>query len=286
MLSAATRVDSPTAVDAERARLVDLYRKWFDIVPAHTPEQVAESQRIRYQVYCVEAGFEDATMFPDGLERDEFDRRRTVCSLLVHKPTQMVAGTVRLILPDSSPGAPQLPAFSVSEALGELTEDQAPRASTAEISRFAISKQFRKRAEDTLIPALYEPTGKIGDARVIPHITLGLMQAILRMSLENNITHLIIAIEPALDRLLRKLGIVFNPVGPLFEYHGRRRGHHHSVNGLLDDIYRRRPEIWEVLTDSGALWSKPQSFLRAEGMPLNSKVSGASCSDKTIQFET
>lgn len=257
MPSGMKHLDPSNAAHAERARLVDLYRKWFDIVPARSAAQVEESQRLRYQVYCIETGFEDASAFPDGRERDNFDDGRTVCSLLVHRPTQSVAGTVRLILPDLSPGALPLPAFSVSSDLAALSESQAPRAKTGEISRFAISKQFRKRAEDTLIPALYEPSGKPDDVRVIPHITLGLMQAILRMSLENGITHLVIAVEPALDRLVRKLGIVFTPIGPLFEYHGKRRGHYRSIAELLDQVYEQRPEIWEVLTDAGTLWPAP-----------------------------
>lgn len=246
------------AVDTERSRLVDLYRLWFDVVPALTPEQVRESQRLRYQVYCVETGFEDATAFSDGLERDQFDGAgRTVCSLLVHKPTQSVAGTVRLILPPQQANAPKLPAFDVSQDLAELPQEVVPQAKTGEISRFAISKQFRKRAEDTLIPALYEPSGKPGDVRVIPHITLGLMQAILQMSLENNITHLVIAVEPALDRLIRRLGIEFTPVGPLFDYHGKRRAHYRRIADLLDQVYVQRPEIWEVLTDAGKMWPAP-----------------------------
>lgn len=241
------------ATDLERSRLVDMYRLWFDVVPARTPEQVRQSQQLRYQVYCVETGFENATEFPDGLERDEFDDGRTVCSLLVHRPTQSVAGTVRIILPDARDGAVDLPAFSVSPDLAGLPEQMVPRAKTGEISRFAISKQFRKRAEDTLIPALYEPSGKPGDIRVIPHITLGLMQAILQMSLENNITHLVIAVEPALDRLIRKLGIVFTPIGPLFDYHGKRRAHYRRIGDLLDQVYLQRPEIWEVLTNTGKM---------------------------------
>ena len=91
----------------------------------------------------------------------------------------MVAGTVRLILPDSHNSTGEsIPALAASRDLRDLNETALPRGHTGEISRFAISKQFRKRREDTLIPALYEPSRQNGDLRVIPHITLGLMQAI------------------------------------------------------------------------------------------------------------
>lgn len=238
----------------ETLRLVDLYQKWFAVVPADTPELVRESQRLRYQVYCVETGFENAEEFPDRLERDSYDDH-SVCSLLIHRPSGMVAGTVRLILPGG--GTTDLPALEVSPDLRDLGQDRLPRECTAEISRFAISKEFRKRREDTLIPALYENPSAAGDQRVIPHITLGLMQAILRMSIENGMRHLAIVVEPALDRLIRKLGIYFTPIGPLIDFHGRRRAHHRDIAGLLDEVYDRKPEIWEVLTDGGRLWSAP-----------------------------
>lgn len=241
---------------AETERLVDLYKKWFDIVPATSAELVRESQRVRYQVYCLETGFENISDFPDGYEHDQYDER-SVCSLLVHKPSGAVAGTVRLILPHEDPVAHPLPAMALSDALRALDPTVLPRARTGEISRFAISKQFRQRREDTLIPALYESAGAAGDQRVIPHITLGLMQAILRMSIEHRVDDLAIIVEPALDRLIRKLGIYFQPIGPLIEHHGRRRAHYRNIAALLDDVYDRKPEIWEVLTDGGALWPAP-----------------------------
>lgn len=244
--------------EGEGARLVDLYRRWFDIVPATTPELVAESQRLRYQVYCIETGYENAAEFCDGRERDKYDAERAVCSLLLHRPSGMVAGTVRVILPDQRASMSEpIPALATSRDLCGLDETTLPRAHTGEISRFAISKQFRKRREDSLIPALYEPSRQTGDLRVIPHITLGLMQAILRMSIENKVSHLAILVEPALDRLIRKLGIYFTPVGPLIEHHGKRRAHYRRIGDLLDQVYQVRPEIWEVLTDSGELWRKP-----------------------------
>lgn len=241
----------------ESQRLVDMYRQWFDVIPARTPELVRESHKLRYQVYCLETGFEDRNEFPEEYEHDQYDER-SVCSLLIHKPTDMVAGTVRLILPKEG-DEDDLPAFHVSEALQTLSPGELPKKRTAEISRFAISKQFRKRAEDSLIPALYEKAGQPGEQRVIPHITLGLMQAILSMSIENKVSHLAIVVEPALDRLIRKLGIFFTPIGQIIEYHGRRRAHYRGIGPLLDEVYYLKPEIWEVLTDSGALWPPPNA---------------------------
>lgn len=238
---------------SEQLGLVDVYKKWFDVVPANTPALLEESWRLRYQVYCLETGFEEKDDFPDGLERDEFDDR-SVASLLVHKPSGRVAGTVRLILPVRRDGGdPELPATRVSSDIAGLMGSVLPPATTAEISRFSISKAFRQRQEDGLVPAVYDTSGNPGDKRVIPSITLGLMQAILRMSTENNITHACILIEPALDRLVKKLGIHFTPIGPMLDYHGRRRAFYCEGSAMTADIYSRRPDIWSVLADAGRL---------------------------------
>jgi len=240
-------------------RLVELYMKWFDVTAASTPSLLEKSYRVRYQVYCMETGFEDKNAFPDGLEQDEYDDRAPA-SLLIHKPSASVAGTVRLILPDATaPDAPGLPASRTSKDIRELFDNGIlPVETTAEISRFSISKDFRKREEDSLIPALYENSGAPGDKRVIPHITLGLMQAIVRMSTEHGMTHLCVLMEPALDRLIRKLGIYFTPIGPILDYHGRRRAYYCDNILLAADILERRPEIWDVLSDGRRIVSAPR----------------------------
>ena len=238
--------------------LIEHYKRWFDIVPANTPELLEAAYRLRYEVYCLETGFEDKDQFPDGLEWDEYDER-SVTSLLIHKPTGKIAGTIRLILPDASAvDAPALPASKVSADLAGMIPEMLPRATTAEISRFTISKDFRKRREDGLLPAVYEVSGRPGDQRVIPHIALGLMQSVLRMSIENDITHLCMLIEPALDRLVRKLGLYFTPVGPIVQYHGRRRAYYCENIAMAADIYRRRPEIWNFVADGGKMWPIPR----------------------------
>lgn len=233
--------------------LVELYQKWFDVIPATTAELVTLSQQLRYQVYCIETGFESSTAFPDRCERDHYDSH-SVCSLLLHRPSGLIAGTVRLILPKEDTG---LPVLNMSSDLSALDGNVLPRARTGEISRFAISKEFRKRREDSLLPAYYEKGNMGHDQRVIPHITLGLMQAVLRMSIENQVSHLGVLIEPALDRLIRKLGIYFKPVGEMINHNGRRRAHYREISELLDDVYVRNRDVWGVLTDDGRLWPEP-----------------------------
>src|ERR1700733_1139731 len=122
------------------ADLGELYGRYFDIVPADNAERRDCAYRLRYQVYCVEHAFLDPAANPGEREIDEFDSH-AVQSLLIHRATGSVCGTVRLILPGPARPASNFPAFGVSPAAGAMMR-RLPKLTTAEISRFAISKAF------------------------------------------------------------------------------------------------------------------------------------------------
>ena len=243
------------------AELVELYKRWFEVIPADTPELIEQAHRLRYQVYCVENPFEDRDHHPSGLEIDEYDSR-SIHSLLIHRPSNMVAGTVRLILPQ-----PHLPGLGLPIAKicdGAALQDPAlfPPTKTAEISRFAISKAFRRRFTDAQLAdshVLSVSDAKLLERRVTPHLTLGLMKAVAQMSLQHGITRVCAVMEPSLLRLIRRLGIKFTPVGPLVDYHGRRQPCYSDITTVGQGLRRQRPDALEVVTDQGRYWPEGQS---------------------------
>lgn len=251
-----------TALAAETLSpsLLEVYDMFFEVVPATTPDLLEEAHRLRYQVYCIENEFEPKAENPGGLEMDEFDAR-SCQSLLLHRATGAVAGTVRLILPGTRE-SDTLPAFDVSRDLDTLEPECLPRSSTAEISRFAISKEFRRRIEDGRWPAVREEwRDKVPpetNRRVLPHLTLGLMRALVKMSTDNGVSHWCANVETPLLRLLKRLGIHFHAVGPLVNYHGWRQPVYSSIAELSQTVYRSRPEVWDVITDRGNLVPVPE----------------------------
>src|SRR3546814_6685484 len=92
-----------------------------------------------------------------------------------------------------------------------------------EISRFCISKDFRRRQGDGMFPASEDPETRSDERRVIPNMTLGLMEGLIRMSLDHGLFYQCAAMERPLLRLLDRLGIRFTHIGPLVDYQGRRR---------------------------------------------------------------
>src|SRR6185295_16967877 len=89
---------------------------------------------------------------------------------------------------------------------------------------------------------------------ILPHLTLGLIETLVRMSVENGITHWCAVMEPTLLRLLTRLGIHFDPIGPLIDYHGRRQPCYIPLKTLLARVKRERPDVWDVITRAGRHW--------------------------------
>lgn len=229
-------------LDHGELSLLDRFRKYFAVIPADTQNAIEQAQRIRYQVYCVENPFEDASAHPDGLERDEFDSH-SAHGLLLYRPTGVAMGTARLVLP--VPGALE-DSFAVQRLCAHPVWKRLPLAHTAEVSRFSISKEFRRRSSDTLYEGLDSGGGRRSG---LPLMTLGLIQSLVHNSTLFDITHWCAMMEPALLRLLAGIGIRFEPMGSLLEYHGLRQPCYVEVETMLSAVRKAHPKIWDVLTD-------------------------------------
>ncbi|MGX2038834.1 PEP-CTERM/exosortase system-associated acyltransferase [Methylocaldum sp. MU1018] len=239
---------------------IDVFNDYFEVRPANTAELIDQVMALRFQVYCVEHPFEDAATFRDGKERDQFDQR-AIHSLIWHLNSETTVATVRLILADSENLKNRFPIESQCSFSPDVESSISlnfARHQIAEISRFAVSKQFRRRLgeADTShgIAERKSPSGDMDERRLIPHITLGLFQAIVQMSAENNIKLWYAVMEQQLLRLLKRFGIRFTPIGEPVNYHGLRIPCIGPVDDVLSGIKRDCPGVWEFITQKGTLW--------------------------------
>jgi N-acyl amino acid synthase of PEP-CTERM/exosortase system len=252
--------------------LVKGFHENFEVIQANKQALIEQSFALRYQVYCVERPFEPSICFQDGKETDAYDKR-SVHSLVYHRGMDRYVGSVRLILADvQSPQA----AFPIENLCGDLRRVRQALSDTdfrvAEISRFAISKIRRsgslvQKDSSRLIKQPSKPASNI-----LPHATLGLFAAIVRMSADNNITHWYALMEPTLTRLLGRFGIYFQPAGPLIQYRGMRQPVMGEVDRVLSRIYVERPDVWELITDSGRTWPLNEALVAQ--MDRNGSSSG------------
>ena len=253
------------------ARLIDIYNSYFETIVAETGEHLMSAFRLRYEVYCVENPFEDPKNNPYGMETDCYDAG-ALHSLLMRRATKDVVGTVRLILPRCDGEGIGLPMHDVCDHELMVRDSRIlPWASTAEISRFAVSKKLRRRATDQRLLGNFTPPDD-GSRRRIPDTSLGLMQAIVAMAALGGITHLCAVMEPTLLRMLGRLGIHFTPLGPQVNYHGRRQPCYSYLDAQLARVWLERPDVWELLTREGTLWPLNVALaasLRSGGNPID-----------------
>ena len=256
-----TGAKDPRPASAAESRLEVLrhFDRVFTEAPASTPEDIAEAFRLRYQVYCLDRGYESPANCPAGLEQDSYDRY-ALHSLLWHRDSAAVLGTVRLVLPPAGPSwAAGLPLASYAPAEAIAAVGRLPGGATAEVSRFAVTRSAREilkstrdfpgsrsaHVEDETFPA----------EKLLPYMSLGLIRGLVRLSLMNGVTHWCLAAEPSLLRRLRSYGLHFENAGPLVDHRGLRQVCFANLSDLLKRAADERPEFWTILTEGGRLSS-------------------------------
>jgi N-acyl amino acid synthase of PEP-CTERM/exosortase system len=258
--------------DQEPLTLYDLYMSTFEAVVSDTDALREECFRLRYQVYCIEnEGYEPPTAFADRMERDAFDAH-SVHALLRHRASGDFIGTVRLILHPGGATPRNLPIDQICAH----NSIELPRAVTlgdvAELSRFCIAKKLRRRVLDNI----HTGASKAEDhARMIPAMSLGLIRACYLLTRLNGVREWCMVMEPRLIEFLGKLGIHFNLIGPLIEFHGKRHVCHMNVDRMMARMKRERPDVWDVIADKG----------RYCALPMPSTPVGRKAADKTRRLK-
>ena len=107
-----------------------------------------------------------------------------------------------------------------------------PHRRTAEISRFAISKEFRQRCTEA------------DDRRLLRYITIGLIRGALEICRDHEIQYVCAVMERALIRLLARLGLIFEHVGDLIDYHGARQPCVARVSQLVERCKSEGTLLW------------------------------------------
>lgn len=192
----------------------------FDEVTDGTPEY-ERYLAARYQVFCEELNRVDAggLTASNGLpiETDRYDPYSRHF-MAVHKETESVAGFVRVILP-SEIGLNVTPRYVIDDPLPYA---DATMGRIGEISRMAITPQYRRRHSDQGKPVQGDPESEMlhkpdGFRRHQPELVLGMYREIYRLCLEVGIGYCMAAMDNRFSRVLTALGFPFVAVGPVNE---------------------------------------------------------------------
>lgn len=200
--------------------------KYFRLAYANTPELMAQVHKIRYDVFCDELGLEEGC--PKDVEADEFDSH-SYHYLLQHRPSDKYAGTIRIVLPPSDQPELITPIEKFCfEAVDPNIIDIAnlPRGSFAEVSRLAVPSDFRKRAGEAGKPYVVDSEKKTDQSANgrsnFPHIAIGLYLAAASLFTLKELKYIFVMVEPRLARSMRRIGLHFEQMGDVIEYHGKR----------------------------------------------------------------
>jgi N-acyl amino acid synthase of PEP-CTERM/exosortase system len=236
--------------DRGRDSLLDRFNAAFQTICVSSRPLLEIALNLRYQVYCLENGFEDPEEHGGQMETDQYDAH-SVHSLLIYRPAGCAVGTVRLVLPSDGTAGRSLALQRVSSSHPALRGGRPfCLEAAAEVSRFGISKQARSFAA-----ARQQNRKNTADFECLngPLMRLGLIQGLVRMSTQNKVRFWCAVVEPKMLRMLGAMGIYFHPIGPLVQHKGLRQPCYCDVAEMLRDVRRERPSFWSILTDGGKL---------------------------------
>jgi N-acyl amino acid synthase of PEP-CTERM/exosortase system len=224
--------------DNEVSQISHHFSKYLRSTIAFSDECKHQSYKIRHKVFCEELKFE--TIRAQRIETDTFDAHSTHC-LIEHIPTGTYAGTVRVIRSERQQQLLPIEKYCISSIADEKVHpNDFPRHEICEISRLAIPAQFRKRHTDRFKSAA---TGAINqhiyserELRCFPFIAVGLYLSAASITTHHGINHCFVMMEPRLARSLRYVGIPFEQVGPVVEYHGQRAPYYMSRDLLMKSL--------------------------------------------------
>lgn len=207
---------------------------------------VESAQRLRYDVYCREFGYEREEDCPGGREVDVYDTQADHC-LIRHRATGDVAGCLRLVRYGRIADLP-IQRHAAGALVGALIDPAAlPVSQRCEISRIAVSAGFRRRAAEQESPLGADVSTAIDvpDARSFPLLAVALFMAARLMVLHRGTPHVFAMMEPRLARMLGGVGLDFQRLGPVIDYHGPRAAYyiHYTHQAHDASLSQLRPEL-------------------------------------------
>ena len=201
-----------------------------------------ECYRLRFDVYCLERGFMRREDYPSGLEIDEFDIHSL--HFAAFNRAGDIVGAIRLVKPNPL-GFPLLQHCQLHD---EVIPDE-----IVEISRLAVSKNYRRRVEDDIYGITPEqilmPDPRPEERRRRPEIVLGLYKIIYQESKRRGISHWLAAMERSLVRLLWRYGFSFDAIGPEVDYYGPVTPYITNISEIERDVLAIRPSIFKEFNE-------------------------------------
>jgi N-acyl amino acid synthase of PEP-CTERM/exosortase system len=121
------------------------------------------------------------------------------------------------------------------------------------VSRFAISKEFRRRWTDESAIASGRPLTPQETARQANLACLSLIQFLLRQCVERGVVYWTAVMEATFLRMLARMGVHFTAIGPVVFHHGFRQPCYCYLPAMLERLRLEQRDYWDVITNGDEL---------------------------------
>ncbi len=221
-----------------------------DKTAAGFEKTMEEVFRLRYKVYCDEWGFEDPDAYPEGMEQNEFDMQ-SEHFIIQSTLDDAIIGTARVIVPGDL-GYPVTKYCTVDSTLHDQWLERGKEARIGEVSRLAISKEYRKRIEDDVLSGLSsvlpEDNHRDHEKRKCNYVH-EFYKFILLQSMELELSHWYVAMKRGLYILLKRVGMVFHPIGPEIDYHGLRTPYLGNLQEIKEGMLKKNTDCFDFVQE-------------------------------------
>lgn len=173
------------------------HSSWFSTLVITDPHDLQAIYRLRYRVYCEERKFLSSEHYPNRLERDSFDDHAV--NFAAFDQDGMVAASVRLVCQGDERGLP------LQQHCPLFDDRVLPAPELAgEVSRLVLNRGYR-------IPPGGGSTGTV---------VMEVYRVMYQYSREQGVRYWYAAMERPLVRMLARIGVVFECIGPEVDYFG------------------------------------------------------------------
>jgi N-acyl amino acid synthase of PEP-CTERM/exosortase system len=189
---------------------------------------------MRFEVYCRDRHFLPEADYPDGQERDAYDRRSE--QVLALDREERPAGAIRLVrsvVPGDLPFEEHCPELWPGSAVAD-------RRTCAEISRMVVHRDFRCRREAS------QEAGGDGRSRM-PLLLLALYRQLYRISRDQGIRWWYAAMEVPHARAFAGLGFTFAAIGPVTDYYGPVAPYRADLRAIEASLAATQPRLLDWL---------------------------------------
>ncbi|NOR80558.1 MAG: PEP-CTERM/exosortase system-associated acyltransferase [Methyloprofundus sp.] len=224
--------------------LIEDFARYFKVELVTSKQQENAVYGIRYRVYCKEFKYEAKDLFPDNLEKDEFDAQSLHC-LIIHKATGRAAGCVRLVSREG--GLLPFEKYCKQSLDRDLIDSFKLHSNTeCEISRLAVDGAFRRRPgeKETRFGEVDSIDCTKREQRTFSLIAVSGFLAATAITELTQKTNVFAMMEPFLPRLLKRSGIIFERVGGDIDYHGTRAPYFIKTQSAVENMHTDLKEMY------------------------------------------